>query len=584
MSTTLERPGTGSRAIGTACAGRAAASGASVLDEIAARRRTDVERELARRSPARPGTRGRRRRRSLATRWSACCAPGLHLIAEIKRRSPSAGSLADGPLDVADRARAYAAGRCVAISVLVEPHWFGGSIEDLEAARAATSLPVLAKEFVVDPRQLPMLRAAGADLVLLLAALHPARRLARLVAQARDLGLEPLVEVARPARARGGARDGRAPHRHQQPRPADADRRPRAAERLRSLGPRRPPRGRGVRRPRRGAAASLARHRLRRGARRRGADARRRRTRRRCAARVAALVRGRAECPAGRGPGRGRPRARSVKICGVTEPRGPCGRHRRRRRRDRPEHGARHAACPRGAGGGRARRGWPARCAGDGRGPKLVGIFADRDPARGRRRSHAGSAWTRVQLSGDEPPEALDAIPLPVDQGAPPAAGGGDTDADAVAGASASRQREPSLPCAPEPLRLDARHRRSRPSPAAPAGASPSTLARRSRHARAGHPRRRPRPRRTWPARSATCRRSASTSRAAWSRSRRAGQAGQGPGSRRRSSSSGARRPPGPADRRRRARSPSTRAWSSPTPRVAGVASASSAAGSCPRR
>ena len=100
--------------------------------------------------------------------------PGLHVIAEIKRRSPSAGSLAEGPLDVADRARAYAAGGASIISVLVEPHWFGGSIEDLRAARAATSIPVLAKEFVVDPRQLPILRAAGADAVLLLAALHPA--------------------------------------------------------------------------------------------------------------------------------------------------------------------------------------------------------------------------------------------------------------------------------------------------------------------------------------------------------------------------------------------------------------------------
>ena len=81
------------------------------------------------------------------------------------------------------------------ISVLVEPHWFGGSIDDLVAARAATTIPVLAKEFVVDPRQLPILRAAGADAVLLLAALHPAPALARLVRRALDLGLEPLVEV-----------------------------------------------------------------------------------------------------------------------------------------------------------------------------------------------------------------------------------------------------------------------------------------------------------------------------------------------------------------------------------------------------
>ena len=68
-------------------------------------------------------------------------------------------------------------------------------MDDLRAVRAAVSVPVLAKEFVVDPRQLDLLRAAGADLVLLLAVLHPARRLARLVAAARDLGLEPLVEA-----------------------------------------------------------------------------------------------------------------------------------------------------------------------------------------------------------------------------------------------------------------------------------------------------------------------------------------------------------------------------------------------------
>ncbi len=122
-------------------------------------------------------------------------APGLHLIAEIKRRSPSAGSLAAAELDVAARARAYQAGGASVISVLVEPHWFGGSLGDLVTARAATTIPVLAKEFVVDARQLPLLRSAGADLVLLLASLHGRAALARLVRQARDLGLEPLVEA-----------------------------------------------------------------------------------------------------------------------------------------------------------------------------------------------------------------------------------------------------------------------------------------------------------------------------------------------------------------------------------------------------
>ncbi len=121
--------------------------------------------------------------------------PGLHLIAEIKRSSPSAGKLAAKRLNVAERARAYQAGGASLISVLVEPHWFGGSLKDLKAARAATSLPVLAKEFVVDERQLPLLRAAGADAVLLLAALHPPKRLARLVDVALEVGLEPLVEA-----------------------------------------------------------------------------------------------------------------------------------------------------------------------------------------------------------------------------------------------------------------------------------------------------------------------------------------------------------------------------------------------------
>ena len=121
-------------------------------------------------------------------------APGLHLIAEVKRRSPSAGDIAASD-DAVARARAYATGGASVISVLCEPHWFGGSVDDLRAVRAAVAVPVLAKDFVVDPRQLDLLRAAGADLVLLLAVLHPPARLARLAAQARDLGLEPLVEA-----------------------------------------------------------------------------------------------------------------------------------------------------------------------------------------------------------------------------------------------------------------------------------------------------------------------------------------------------------------------------------------------------
>ena len=166
----------------------------NVVAEIAERRRVDVLADVE--------ARGRRdvdaaataapRPRPIAERLAA---PGLHLIAEIKRSSPSAGRIAGADEDMVARARAYEAGGAVAISVLCEPHWFGGSVDDLRAVRAAVSVPVLAKDFVVEPVQLPMLRAAGADLVLLLAVLHPARRLARLVDEALALGLEPLLEV-----------------------------------------------------------------------------------------------------------------------------------------------------------------------------------------------------------------------------------------------------------------------------------------------------------------------------------------------------------------------------------------------------
>ena len=170
---------------------RARAGG--VVIEIAARRKADVGAELDvfGRDGLRRAVAAAPAPRSVA---ETLAAPGLHLIAEVKRRSPSAGEIAAAD-DAVARARAYAAGGASVISVLCEPHWFGGSVDDLRAVRAAVSVPVLAKDFIVDPRQLDLLRAAGADLVLLLAVLHPPARLARLAAQARDLGLEPLVEA-----------------------------------------------------------------------------------------------------------------------------------------------------------------------------------------------------------------------------------------------------------------------------------------------------------------------------------------------------------------------------------------------------
>jgi len=173
---------------------RGSRSRLGVLGEIADRRRSDLRPELAaldredlrRRVAAAPPP------REIALRLAQ---PGLHLIAELKRSSPSAGHIAPAGDDLVRRARAYERGGAAAISVLCEPHWFGGSIEDLRAVRAAVAIPVLAKEFVVDARQLEPLRVAGADLVLLIAALHDRAALSRLVEQARELGLEPLVEA-----------------------------------------------------------------------------------------------------------------------------------------------------------------------------------------------------------------------------------------------------------------------------------------------------------------------------------------------------------------------------------------------------
>jgi tryptophan synthase beta chain len=171
---------------------------AGVVAEIAERRGADVAAELGSRTyrsladaaaevSVQPGSGPR----PIAERLAA---PGLHLIAEVKRRSPSVGAIA-AEADPVAQARAYEAGGASAISVLCEPHWFGGSVGDLRAVRGAVNVPILAKEFVVDERQLPVLRAAGADMVLLLASILPAKKLARFAELARELGLEPLVEA-----------------------------------------------------------------------------------------------------------------------------------------------------------------------------------------------------------------------------------------------------------------------------------------------------------------------------------------------------------------------------------------------------
>jgi indole-3-glycerol phosphate synthase len=126
---------------------------------------------------------------------AAIRAPGMSLVAEVKRRSPSKGAIQEDA-DPARVAAAYERGGARALSVLTEPYFFGGSIEDLEAARGASVLPVVRKDFLIDPYQMLEARAAGADAVLVIvAALPEASRREDVMSSARELGLDVLVEV-----------------------------------------------------------------------------------------------------------------------------------------------------------------------------------------------------------------------------------------------------------------------------------------------------------------------------------------------------------------------------------------------------
>lgn len=124
----------------------------------------------------------------------ALAAPGVQVVAEVKRSSPSRGALAEIP-DAGALARAYADGGAAAVSVLTEPRWFSGTLEDLRAAVAAVAVPVLRKDFVVDAHQVWEARAAGAGAVLLIAAALDDDELAALLAVAGACGVDVLLET-----------------------------------------------------------------------------------------------------------------------------------------------------------------------------------------------------------------------------------------------------------------------------------------------------------------------------------------------------------------------------------------------------
>ena len=132
---------------------------------------------------------------------AALARPGVRVIAEIKRASPSLGDIRPD-LHPGDLALAYQTGGAAAISVLTEPEFFKGSAKDLKRARDVVELPVLRKDFIVDPYQVYETAAMGADAMLLIVRILDDETLASLLALAHGVGLETLVEIHDEADAR----------------------------------------------------------------------------------------------------------------------------------------------------------------------------------------------------------------------------------------------------------------------------------------------------------------------------------------------------------------------------------------------
>ena len=165
----------------------------TVLDDIIAGVRTDLEQRMGEVSLA-DVVRAAETAPAPLDPMPRFRAPELAVIAEVKRRSPSKGHLAE-IADPAELAASYAAGGAAAISVLTEARRFNGTLADLDAVRARVDVPVLRKDFMVDEYQFFEARAHGADLILLIvAALHDAD-LARFLGLTADLGMTALVET-----------------------------------------------------------------------------------------------------------------------------------------------------------------------------------------------------------------------------------------------------------------------------------------------------------------------------------------------------------------------------------------------------
>jgi len=165
----------------------------NLLNEIVAHKRLEVEER--KRGLPREVLEERARRRPSVPAFRAGLRPGrIGLIAEVKRRSPSAGLIRKG-LDPAATARSYERAGAAAVSVLMDARYFGGGEDDFISVRSAVGLPLLYKEFVVDGWQVWHAASLGATVILLIAAVLDEKTLAALLEECRRAGLESLVEV-----------------------------------------------------------------------------------------------------------------------------------------------------------------------------------------------------------------------------------------------------------------------------------------------------------------------------------------------------------------------------------------------------
>ncbi|MBV9169989.1 MAG: indole-3-glycerol phosphate synthase TrpC [Chloroflexi bacterium] len=164
-----------------------------ILDAILANTRRELE-ERKQRVPLSELARAASDARAPLAFAPALRAPGVSIIAEVKRRSPSGGEIRPGA-SAADLAAMYARGGASAISVLTDSRYFGGSAEDLVAAKHTADLPTLRKDFIVDPYQVYEARAMGADAVLLIVRALAAAELRDLLALTHDFGFAALVET-----------------------------------------------------------------------------------------------------------------------------------------------------------------------------------------------------------------------------------------------------------------------------------------------------------------------------------------------------------------------------------------------------